>query len=169
MPSASDNLELEEGAKAHLLASLNATRAKLLAAVSLASEAEREWRPVCGQWTLKDLLGHIADWEAFGAVGLSHMASGQPPNVEYVHDIDGWNERRVREHRPDSWEDTIARLNLAHKALCEQVEQFSEADLTQSFLMPWGGRGTPYGWVSVYIGHDEEHAQDIISTFLLGT
>ena len=74
MPSASDNLELEEGAKAHLLASLNETRAKLLAAVSLVPDTERESRPVCGHWTLKDLLGHIADWEAFGASYPTYVA-----------------------------------------------------------------------------------------------
>lgn len=154
-------LEGKVGPRQVLLAGLAAAREELLAAVALIPPMERELGLVCGGWTLKDVLGHVADWEWVGVEGLRQMAIGQPPQVEHVQDIDAWNRAHAEARRDQPWEDVWADLHAARQALLEILEGMSQADLAQSFPFPWGPEGTAYQWVSVYLAHDREHAKGL--------
>lgn len=149
------------GPKHVLLAALNAAREELLAAAALVPAGARASRPVCGAWTLKDVLGHVADWEWLGAEGLRQMAAGQAPQVAYVEDIEAWNQAHVEARQGQPWEAVWADLNAARQALLEILEGMSQADLGRSFPFPWGSEDTAYRWVCVFLAHDREHAQDL--------
>ena len=140
---------------------LTAAREELLAAAALIPPEERTSRPVCGKWTLKDVLAHVADWEWVGAEGLRYMAAGQPPQVEHIADIDAWNRVHFEARRDQPWEDVWADLHAAREVLLETLEGMSQADLTQTFRFPWGPKGTAYQWVCVYLDHDRGHAHDL--------
>jgi predicted RNase H-like HicB family nuclease/uncharacterized damage-inducible protein DinB len=161
---ASEGLGSRTGPKAVLEAAIAAARDGLLKAAALVPAGERASRPVCGHWTLKDVLGHLADWESFGAEGLHLMAQGQPPPEEPIGDVDGWNENHARARRNQSWEEVWRDLHAAHRALSAGLQEISEADLGRTFPFPWGPAGTAYQWVCVYVGHDREHARDLLST-----
>lgn len=151
----------ETGCKTVLLAALDAARCELLAASDLVPEGEWHWNRVCGEWTLKDLLGHIADWECFGAEGLRLMAEGQPPEVELVESIDAWNLVHVKARREQPWESVWADLHTIRRSLRTILEGMEEVALVQRFPFPWGPEGTPYQWVTVFVVHDREHAGDV--------
>ena len=149
------------GTKAVLLAALDAVREELLAAAALVPVEGREARTVCGTWVLKDLLGHVADWEGFGAEGLRLMAAGRPPEVEAIEDVDAWNQAHTQARRGQSWEQVWDDLHAARRALCDALKEMDEAALACSFRFPWGPEGTPYQWAGVYFAHDREHARDL--------
>lgn len=151
----------KSGAKAVLLAALAAAREELLAAVALVPPEERSSRAVCGTWTLKDVLGHVADWEALGAVGLGQMAAGQAPCVEHVAGIDAWNAAHVEARRSQPWEQVWEEWREARRALKETIAGMSQADLERSYPFPWGLEGTPYQWTTVYVDHDRTHARGL--------
>jgi predicted RNase H-like HicB family nuclease/uncharacterized damage-inducible protein DinB len=151
----------ETGCKAVLLAALDAARCELLDALDLVPEGERDSRRVCGQWTLKDLSGHITDWERFGAEGLRLMAAGQSPEVEPVEDIDAWNQVHVKARREQPWESVWEDLHTTRRSLLAVLEEMGEAELAQRFPFPWGPEGTPYQWATVFFAHDREHAGDL--------
>jgi predicted RNase H-like HicB family nuclease/uncharacterized damage-inducible protein DinB len=157
----SEGVTGKTGPKQVLRAALDAARQELLAAVGLVLPEARDSQPVCGPWTLKDLLGHIADWERFGVQGLRRMADGQPPGVERIDDIDAWNEAHVRTRRNQSWQRVWNDLSAARRELLEVIHRMDEAQLGQTFSFPWGSEGTPYEWVCIYLGHDREHAQGL--------
>jgi hypothetical protein len=157
----SEGLKRKIGPKAVLLAALDAARQELLAAAALVPAEERTSRPVCGEWTLKDVLGHVADWEWFGVEGLRQMAAGQAPQVEHVQDIDAWNQTHAEARRDQPWETVGADLHAARRALLDVLEEMSQAQLGRSFPFPWGPEGTPYRWIWVYFRHDREHAQGL--------
>jgi uncharacterized damage-inducible protein DinB/predicted RNase H-like HicB family nuclease len=159
----SEGLKGKTGLKAVLLAALAAARDELLAAAALVPSEERASRPICGEWTLKDVLGHVADWEWFGVEGLRQMSAGQPPQVEHVQDIDAWNQAHVKARRDQPWETVWADLQAARRALLEILEEMSQAELGRSFPFPWGPEGTPYQWIWVYFRHDREHAHGLRS------
>ncbi|MGC8787225.1 MAG: DinB family protein, partial [Anaerolineae bacterium] len=73
------------GPKVVLLAALEAMHDELQHKAMLVPATERETRPVCGEWTLKDVVGHIADWERIAVEGLRQMAVGKAPQVERIH------------------------------------------------------------------------------------
>ncbi len=153
--------ESKAGSKAVLVATLVAAREELLAAAALIPPEEHASRPVCGEWTLKDVLGHVADWEVFGVAGLRQMAAGQPPRVEPIGDLDTWNQAHVAARRNQPWEVVWDDLHRARRELVEVLQGMSQAELGRSFPFPWGPEGTPYEWICVYFDHDREHAQDL--------
>ena len=153
-----EGLKGKTGPKAVLLAALAAARDELLTAAALVPPEERASRPVCGEWTLKDVLGHMADWEWLGVDGLRQMAAGRAPQVEYVEDLDAWNQAHVEARCHQPWEAVWADFHAARRALLEILEGMSQADLESSFPSPWGSDITPYRWICVYLAHDREHA-----------
>ncbi len=74
-------------------------------AVDSFSDEEITVPGVVDDWSLKDLLGHIAFWADKAATDLGSIASGRPQDVEVPGGekaVDEWNERerRAREGRP---------------------------------------------------------------------
>ena len=96
------------GPKDVLSAALSAAREELLAAAALVPPEERASRPVCGEWTLNDVLGHVADWEWVGVEGLRHMAAGQSPWFEHTENIDARTTPPLRLVRPAGSEEAVA-------------------------------------------------------------
>jgi uncharacterized damage-inducible protein DinB len=149
------------GPKRVLLAALDAAREELMRSAALVPIEERATRRVCGEWTLKDVLGHIADWEWLGAEGLSHMAAGRSPRVEHVEDIDAWNRAHAQARRDEPWEEVWVDWNAAHDAFRDALRTVSENDLVRVYRFPWDRDGTPYGWVSIFVDHDRAHARGL--------
>jgi len=156
-----EGLEGKTGPKVVLLNALAAARDELVTVVALVPAEERASRPVCGYWTLKDVLGHVADWEWFGVDGLRQMAAGHAPQVEYVGDLDTWNQAHVKARRDQPWGAVWADLHAARRALLDVLEEMSQAELGRFFPFPWGAEGTPYQWIWVYFRHDREHAHGL--------
>ena len=98
-----------------LLAELAAARRELLAA--LAALPSDPPVPVCGEWTARDVLGHVADWEWVGVEGLRLLAQAKSPLVELVTDVDAWNREHVAARRDQVWETVLEDLHAARQAL----------------------------------------------------
>jgi len=159
-----EGLKGKIGPKVVLLATLTAAREELLTAAAQVPVEERESWPVCGEWTLKDVLGHVADWEWLGVDGLRQMAAGQPLQVGDVQDTDTWNQTHAEARRSQAWKVVWADFQAARQGFLEVLEGMSEAHLEQSFPSPWGSDITPYHWICIYLAHDREHAEGLRRT-----
>ena len=155
-----EGLRSESGNKAILVASLEAARAELLSSAALVPDEGRDLWPVCGEWTPKDVLGHVADWERFAAEGLRMMAAGEEPQVEPIKDIDAWNRDHAEARREQPWDEVWDDLSRTRRTLMEVLRGMDEEQLAPRFPFPWGVEGTPYDWLGVFVGHDREHARD---------
>jgi uncharacterized damage-inducible protein DinB/predicted RNase H-like HicB family nuclease len=153
-----EGLKGKTGPRAVLLAALAAVRDELLTAAALVPPEEWALRLVCGEWTLKDVLGHVADWEWVGVEGLQQMAAGHAPQIERIESIEAWNQAHAEARHDQPWEEVWADLHAARRALLEVLEGMEQASLARSFPFPWGPEGTAYQWVCVYFRHDREHA-----------
>lgn len=153
--------QVSGGPKAVLSAALNAARQELLTAAALVPPEERTSRRVCGEWALKDVIGHLADWEEVGVEGLRDMAAGRLPQCEHIPDIESWNRAHAATRRDEPWEDVWSDLHRVRERLASATEGMSEEALARSYRFPWGPRGTAYQWVRVFVSHDREHAKDL--------
>lgn len=153
----------ERGSKDGLLGALTVVREELLSATAMVPPGEREKVPVVGEWTLKDIVAHIVAWERLGAEGLRYMGAGRTPQIEHVTDIDAWNAAQCEACHDQSWAHVWSELHATRTETVDALEAITLADLHKTYPFPWGGEGTAYDWVGVYVDHDWEHARELMN------
>ncbi len=156
------------GPRVVILAALDAAREELMAAVATVPEDQLALRPVCGHWTVRDVVGHIADWEWYGVQEFESAATGRAPRVEPVLDIDLWNEAHVQARLHQPWEEALADLQAARQSLLELVHGMVDATLARPLRFGWGETATPYSVLCEFLEHDREHARVIREPLPLG-
>ncbi|MCI0399167.1 MAG: type II toxin-antitoxin system HicB family antitoxin [Chloroflexi bacterium] len=145
-----------------LQAILETGREEMLATAALIPENERETRPVCGVWTLKDVLGHVADWEWYGVEGLRPgQPSGRSLAIDYPGTIQKWNDLHAAARQDHSWKRVWADFVGARAALREILAGLSQEDLARPLPAPWDPKGIVYRWIALWLFHEREHAADL--------
>ena len=128
----------------------------------LVPEAERTTRPVCGVWTLKDLLGHITDWEKVGLIGLRQLADGHTPEFDTtIEDFDQWNSEQAAARQAQPWDEVMSDFHETREEFMDLFDTLPEERLARPVATPWGPTLTAYQFLSVWPGHEQEHAHDI--------
>jgi hypothetical protein len=141
-----------------LRAALDAARAELLAWGELLPAAERAARPVCGEWTLQDVLGHVADWEQYAVDVLDDMAAGRMAGLTYDGDEEGWNHQHAKARRGQPWETILDDLAAIRVALLARLDHLDDDTLAAPARSRLSDDDTPYNWFTISLDHDREHA-----------
>lgn len=149
------------GPKFILRALIRAARKEFVTTAALAPPAERTSRPVCGVWTLKDLVGHLTDWELFAVAGLRQLVAGGLPESEEITDFDVWNEAHAQARRSQPWSQVWQAFEASYQAFIELFDRLPEARFPQKFRAAWGPQMTVYGWVSIFARHEQQHTIDV--------
>ncbi len=132
---------------------LDSTRAELLAAIEGLTPEQMNNR-VVGEWTIKDLLAHVAVWEEQLLPDFRRVRDGHEPvfNSFRQADIDKWNEVLMSLRRNFSPEQAVHEL-----AYCRQATLVAMDALPDDLFT--------YGFVPVTCAisarHDREHARQI--------
>lgn len=105
--------------------------------------------PITPGWTLRDHVGHLADWAAEGvrAIEVFHRRGHWLADPE--EGIDPWNERHVAAARGESAPETLARYDAGRAALRKAAMTLAVDDLR-----------SPDGWSWAYDclhGHVRKH------------
>ncbi|MBE2221716.1 MAG: DinB family protein [Anaerolineae bacterium] len=151
-----------------LRAIFNATRKEFLTLVDLIPTDEHITRPVCGVWGLKDLVGHLTDWEHVGLDGLRQLAAGHTPEFDYeIPDFDTFNNKNAAARSAQSWAEVWADFTSTRQAFTDLFDHLSPEALTRPIPTPWGSTISAYVWVLVWAGHEHEHAIDVRSSLAL--
>lgn len=141
---------------------LGLSRQEFLALAKLIPEDERETRSVGGSWTLKQVIGHLSDYERLGIVALKAIAAGREPAYETaIHDFDGFNNQRGEVWAAQSWEEVWAVFNATRQALLRLTETLSAETLVLPFAAPWPETTTACGYLLDMAQHEREHAENI--------
>ena len=114
--------------QAHMITALRAAELDMLVTLMLVPEADRQTLPICGHWTVTELTGHLADWDAYFLDAITGLEGGIASKQHWVDDIEAMNLTlaTMRSAQPgiQNWEDfrslrlqlmdTLERLNPAH-------------------------------------------------------
>jgi len=145
-------------------------RAGLLAARAFVGQsaagldiATLENQVVAGEWTMRDIVGHLADWDARTRTGILQALGSSNPGDLSVPDFDALNTEMVasRRERGDRWEDVTRDLATSLDATLALLDGISEEQLALPVTLPWGRESTLLDAFGVFEFHVEEHHGDL--------
>ena len=123
---------------------------------------DRDTAPLCGTWTAKDVIGHLADWTGTMAEAAMQAAeTGTLPALPQTDEaLEAWNTDHAARRRDQPWPEVWA----TYDAACNQAIAALEGLGEQALARPYPGAVPPtlYHWLSI-TGHDVEHARQILA------
>jgi hypothetical protein len=152
--------------KAKVLETIQTERARLDGLLAQLSAEQMCQAALENQWSVKDVLAHIATWELRCAgwiqAGLRGERPDKPEKGYTWEEIDTLNEKAYLENRDRSLDDVQSDSRLAYQQLLGQVRALSEDDITNTGRFPWtDGHGlVPYIAANSY-EHYQEHFEQI--------
>jgi hypothetical protein len=142
--------------KPEYLASLRASRQELLAAVSAADEAALISLPICGTWTGKQLLSHLAASDLAALDFARQVGRGAAPTWPWAGgNEDQWNQEGVDERQGRTIDQLLAELADTRAALLAELEAWP-SDGSPFEANTWDEDESDMGWVA---SHEREHGE----------
>jgi hypothetical protein len=113
-------------------------------------------RPFIGQWSLKDIVGHVASWEAEVVSALRELRDGRRPALlDFDRStIDTWNQDHVERKRDVNFWGVLEQLRGGRTRLVDEIDSFSDEDLAAE-------GSVQRRLVHSAIDHDREHWHEI--------
>ncbi len=133
----------EINSKEALLDAIRRARAALEDALASFDEQSLVTAAITGDWTPKDLMAHVADWERrflrWVEIGRRGEIPQRPePGLTY-DDLDRLNQEMVEHNRRLSLDEVRAEFAAAYRAILDAVIAMSEQELFAVGYYPWTG------------------------------
>lgn len=151
------------GPKGILVAALEASREEIGALAALVPEAERASREVTDEWTVRDVVGHLADWELFL---LECLEAKRMLDMGYGGDVDKWNAAHAAARREQAWAQVWEDYRQARQQTVDAVQGMAQQALEALVNNPWGNDTATYRIVEWWLEHEREHAAGLRSPLL---
>lgn len=141
-----------------LAAALPAARAALLAWGTLIPTEEHSTRAVTGEWTWQDVIGHVADWEAWFVRGLQAAVAGRKAGEDHGG-VQKWNHEHASSRKGEAYAKTWQDFVSARTGLLDAFEPLDEHGLAAHVDTDVRGFDRVYHWVAEAPLHDYEHVE----------
>jgi uncharacterized protein (TIGR03083 family) len=131
------------------------------------SEDECGKSGVCGRWSVKDLVAHLASYECLlSDILMGFVQPGQPtPSLQKMISMGAaaFNDAEVDERAAKSYAEVLAEYQKTYADNLQLIQQLPAETLRQNGTLPW--YGTDYSLddfiVYSFYGHKREHAAQI--------
>ncbi len=110
----------------------------ILAAVENNTAEEMSREKTIGEWSVRDVILHIAMWEGEALKGLAVWRTGHDPDWSYIKSIQVFNDFWIDSASKMSVDQVMRMFNLIHYAVIAEVSAIPE-DI-------WQKRGGIPGW-----------------------
>jgi hypothetical protein len=148
----------KEKSKEEILRRLQNEREKLEQTLMTLSPQTINTKQVVGEWTIKDVLAHLADWEEHMLIWMQAGRSGDPvehpdPGLTWK-ELKKFNQRVYERHCIQSLEEVMAYFHNVHKRFMTMVSDMPDEELFTPGKYSFLGKDTVYGWLGQYASHD---------------
>lgn len=142
--------------KAEFIERIRLGRRALNDAISGLTEDQIGQDLVTDEWTVKDILAHLAAWQHEAFLAIERAAGGEADGPLILESVDDWNAARVGERRRLPLVDVMQEFHAAYDQLVAALERLPE---DRAPLGPAGWDETARLWWLTE--HDVEHVEVI--------
>ncbi|MCO5197643.1 MAG: DinB family protein [Anaerolineae bacterium] len=145
------------------LARLHAERAHLLWELIGLSAAQLDDESFSAEnHRVRDLLPHIAKWDAFEANRLAMIRDGRLAEIESVA-VDDTNAAWFDQYRTLSLDQAVAMLQKERNGFVNVVKEIADADFDREVMLPFGRIVSVNAELAMQAQHDADHRHDIVA------
>ncbi len=146
--------------KTEVLQRMTDTRDRLWRAIEGLTAEQMVQPGVNGEWSVKDILAHMAFWEERCLNRLRLVVAGRLDQIQYINpdEVDGINYRAWQERREWTLDRVVTRLKAVREELVAALAVLTDEQLTASPTQ------IPV-WQMIAVDtfeHDEEHISQIL-------
>ena len=126
--------------------------------------AQWETGGVCGWWSVKNIVAHLASYElVLVDVLTSVTGSAQTPQLTQYQTSKTFNDDQVNQRQTKSPDDTLAEYRLAYEQTANLILKIGPEKLREIGTIPWYGAEYTLDDYIVYAfyGHKREHSAQI--------
>jgi len=123
--------------KRELLLTIQRERAAFEAALAGLTPEQMTAPGVMGEWSVKDLLGHVAMWESRLVTILYSIERGVAPKTLRSSDVDRVNAESYAEQRERPLDRVLSDFHAVHAQLLKRLDALEDRDLSDSKRFPW--------------------------------
>jgi hypothetical protein len=111
--------------------------------------------PLAGEWSAKDLMGHIASWDELSLSDLRRIARGRIPCLAAFReaDVDNWNAFLMRPRRLFPLPQIQAEFEEARAEMVAALKDLPEKLMAQGTMVR--------NIVAVMANHEKDHARQL--------
>ena len=152
---ASDDLRSRADERRRILNELELERNQLIRNIETCRIRDID-RPFSGEWSLKDIVGHVASWEAEVVTAIRESREGRRPAIRDFDraKLNEWNRDHVERKRDLNFWSVLEQLKGGRLRMMEELAGISDEELT--------AEGSYYErLVQSCIDHDRNHWHDI--------
>ena len=144
--------------KTRIIQQLGNERKRLESNLATLTSDQMIVRGVVGDWSIKDVLAHLADWEAHMPVWVAAARQGDPvaeieSGLKWTQ-FNEFNQRIYERHKDQSLDEVLGYFYDVHLEFMEMVDVMPEDEMLESKRYPFLDKGAIYDWLSAYAGHD---------------
>lgn len=144
--------------KQAMLDHLQVERRRLEHHLARLTPAEMQQPGVVGEWSVKDILAHLAAWERLCLTWIDQSLTGGAPEVPAPgftwKQIDRLNQQIFEQNCQRSLEDVMDDFHSTHAQMVERFATLSDEQIFTPGYFPWLGKAAFVRWASAYAAHD---------------
>jgi uncharacterized protein (TIGR03083 family) len=137
----------------------------LLGAVEALPPQHWDTPGVCGVWSARDVVAHLASYElATGDAFAGMLGEDAGPTLALMmNQGEAFNETQVEQRRGQTPEETLAEYTAAHERAAALLGRIPVEQRRQAGLLPWYGAEYDLDDLITYMsyGHKREHSAQI--------
>jgi hypothetical protein len=132
--------------------------AEVAAVLDGITSAELDARPAPGEWSVREVIHHLADSEMEGALRLRRLLAEHRPALA-GYDQEAFARRLWYDNRPITA--ALAAITAARETTVEILRRLTPEDWQREGTHSEFGRFTVEDWLRLYAAHAHEHAAQI--------
>ena len=137
--------------KKELLDSIQTTRELLEKKFSKLTPTQMVYPGSMGDWSVKDILAHLVDWEqrfiGWYQVGLQGEVPETPAPGMTWRELPKLNQAGYEQHKDDSLENVLAQFEKSYQEILRLVEGMEEQEIFEAKYYEWTGDSSLLPWI----------------------